>query len=113
MANRRHSRGGDSWPRLCLVRSNSGIWTLCPPHLWKAFDTPPSRGSRARRTDRANSFSRPTLDCVLFRPYVGPDTRLDVQSERAEARSALPAKDDVVEHGYPEQESGLPGIVRQ
>src|SRR6266849_4190681 len=102
MANRRHSRGGDSWPPLCAVRSNSGIRTLCPPHLWKAFEAPPSRGSRARRTDRANSFSRPTLDRVLFRIYYGPDTRGNEQAFCSKADESLMGDDDVVQDGNAE-----------
>src|SRR6266700_1436526 len=98
MANRRHSRGGDSWPPLCAVRSNSGIRTLCPPHLWKAFEAPPSRGSRARRTDRANSFSRPTLDRVLFRIYDGPDIGRPVQAFGPETDKPVVRQDDVVQN---------------
>src|SRR5439155_23911181 len=43
----------------------------------------------------------------------GATTRRDVQSKRAEARSALPAKDDVIEDRDTEQEPSLPGVVRQ
>jgi len=39
--------------------------------------------------------------------------RRDVQSKRAEARSALPAKDDVIEDRDTEQEPSLPGVLRQ